>query len=166
MAAIKNQTTIKAEPEKQELFIKREFEAPRVLVFKAFTDPLLVAKWLGPKDMTCKIITYENKEGGLWRFIHTDPKGNEYGFHGVTHEITVPERLIRTFEFEGLPERGHVSLETATFEALPGNRTKLIIHAVYRSIADRDGMMQSGMERGVNDSHERLDELFKELSTN
>ncbi len=166
MAAIKNETTIKAEPGKQELFITREFEAPRELVFKVFTDPALIAKWLGPKDMTCKVETYENKEGGFWRFIHTDPKGNEYGFHGVTHEITAPERLIRTFEFEGLPERGHVSLEAATFEALPGRRTKLVIQAVYRSVGDRDGMVQSGMERGVNDSHARMDALLKELSTN
>lgn len=166
MATTKNETKVIVEPGKQELFIIREFEAPLELVFKAFTDPALVAKWLGPREMTCRVEAYENKEGGFWRFVHTDPKGNEYWFHGVTHEITAPERLIRTFEFEGLPERGHVSLETATFEALPGNRAKLTIHSIFQSVMDRDGMVQSGMERGVNDSHARLDELFIELSTN
>jgi len=164
--ATKNQTTVKVESGKQELFIIREFEAPRELVFKAFTDPQLIPKWLGPCDMTCRVETYENKEGGFWRFIHTDTKGNDFGFHGVTHEITKPERLIRTFEFEGLPERGHVSLETATFEALPGNRTRLTIQSVFRSVMDRDGMVQSGMEHGVNDSHNRMDELLETLLTN
>jgi uncharacterized protein YndB with AHSA1/START domain len=161
MTKTKNQTKITAEPSKQELFIIREFEAPRELVFKAFTDPELIARWLGPRELTCRVDAYENKEGGYWRFINTDANGNEFGFHGVTHEITKPERLIRTFEFEGLPERGHVSLETAMFEALPDNRTKLTIQSVFRSVMDRDGIMQSGMERGVNDSHARLDELFE-----
>jgi uncharacterized protein YndB with AHSA1/START domain len=161
MATTKNQTTITAEPGKQELFITREFEAPRELVFKAFTDPELLPKWLGPCDMTCRVETYEHKEGGFWRFIHTNTNGDAFGFHGVIHEITAPERLIRTFEFEGLPERGHVSLETASFEALPGKRTRLTIESVFRSVMDRDGMIRSGMERGVNDSHARLDELFE-----
>jgi len=164
--ATSNQTKITVEPGKQELFITREFEAPREMVFKAFSDPELIKRWLGPCNMTCRIDRYENKEGGFWRFIHTDEKGNDYGFHGVIHEITAPERTMRTFEFEGLPERGHVSLETATFEALPGGRTKLTIHSVFRSVADRDGMVQSGMEHGVVDSHQRLDELFAELNVN
>jgi uncharacterized protein YndB with AHSA1/START domain len=162
--ATKNQTKVTVEPGKQELFIIREFEAPRELVFKAFTDPELIPKWLGPFNMTCRIEAYEEKSGGYWRFIHTDPKGNEYGFHGYTHEIAAPERLIRTFEFEGLPEKGHVSLETARFEALAGNRTRLTIQSVFQSGMDRDGMVQSGMEHGVNDSHARLDKLFEELS--
>jgi uncharacterized protein YndB with AHSA1/START domain len=158
----KNQTKIIAEPGKQELFIIREFEAPRDLVFKAFTDPKLIIRWLGPREMKVKIEKSEAKAGGSWRYIHTDPAGNEFGFHGVCHDFTAPERLIRTFEFEGLPEKGHVVLETAKFEALPGGRTKLTVQSVFQSVMDRDGMIQSGMERGVVDSHERLDEIFRE----
>lgn len=162
--ATTNQTKIVAEPGKQELFVIREFEAPRALVFKAFTDRDLLPRWLGPCDMTMKIDVWEPGAGGSWRFIHTDKQGNEYGFHGVCHDETAPERIIRTFEFEGLPESGHVVLETAKFDALPGDRTKVTIQSVFQSVADRDGMVQSGMERGVNDSHQQLDALFeKEL---
>jgi uncharacterized protein YndB with AHSA1/START domain len=92
-----------------------------------------------------------------------DKDGNAYAFHGAHHEVAAPEGIIRTFEFEGLPEKGHVTLETARFEAMPGNRTRLTIQSVFQSVADRDGMLQSGMERGVNDSHDRLDELLEKM---
>jgi uncharacterized protein YndB with AHSA1/START domain len=153
-------TTIIAEPGKQELFIIREFDAPRELVFKAFTDPKLLVKWMGPKDLTMKIDKMDTKSGGSYRYIHSDSKGNEFAFRGVIHEIEKNERVIQTFEFEGLPEKGHVTLDTARFEALPGNRTKVIGQSVFQSVADRDGMIKSGMERGVLDSHERLDALL------
>lgn len=158
--AAKNQTIITAAPGTQELFISREFDAPRELVFKAFTTPELLIHWLGPRNLTMKIDTYEVRSGGHWRYIHTDNNGNAYGFHGTFHEINPPERAIQTFEFEGLPEKGHVSLETARFEVLPGGRTKLTIQSVFQSVADRDGMIRSGMERGVNEGFERLDELL------
>jgi uncharacterized protein YndB with AHSA1/START domain len=158
----KNQTKIKAEPGKQELFIIREFDAPRELVFKAFTDPKLLVRWMGPKQLTLRIDKFERGSGGSWRFVHSDNSGNEFGFYGVCHEETAPERLIRTFEFEGLPEKGHVVLETARFESLPGDRTKLTVQSVFQSVSDRDGMVQSGMEEGVTDSHDRLDQLFDE----
>lgn len=156
--ATKNQTKVTAETGKQELFITREFEAPRELVFQAFTDPELLVQWLIPCEMTLRIDKYVRGSGGYWRFIHTDKQGNEFGFHGVCHEENAPERLIRTFEFEGLPETGHVVLETARFEALPGSRTRLTIQSVFQSVADRDGMVKSGMEGGVRESHEKLDE--------
>lgn len=158
--ANKNNTKITAEPGKQELFIVREFEAPRELVFKAFKDPDLLSQWMGPGEMKMKIEKLHNESGGSYRFLHYDPNGNEFGFNGVIHEVAEPERMIRTFEFEGLPERGHVSLETALFEALPGGRSKVTIQSVFRSVADRDGLVMSGMERGVVDSHNRLDELL------
>ena len=103
---------------------------------------------------------FEPWSGGSWRYPNRDAQGNEYGFHGVNHEVSAPERIIGTFEFEGMPEPGHVVLETAVFETLPGNRTRVTGQSVYRSVADRDGMLQSGMEHGVNDSYERLDELL------
>ena len=163
MSAKKNQTIITAEPGRQELFITREFDAPRELVFKAYTDPELFVQWLGPRELTMILETFEPISGGRWRYIHKDQAGNEYGFHGVFHEIAPPERAIQTFEFEGLPEKGHVEFDTARFEELPGGRTKLVIQAVYQSVADRDGMIQSGMERGVNDGYDRLDDLLSKM---
>jgi len=160
--ATKNQTKITAEPGKQEVIITREFDAPRELVFKAFTDPKLVAQWLGPRELKIRIEKFEPRSGGSYRYIHTDPRGNEYGFHGVVHDVTAPERVIQTFEFEGLPEKGHVVLDTAKFEVLPGERTRLTVQSVFQSVADRDGMVMAGMERGVVDSHNRLDELFEQ----
>ncbi|MFZ0896465.1 MAG: SRPBCC family protein [Candidatus Nitrosopolaris sp.] len=156
----KNKTKITAEPGKQEIVITREFDAPRELFFKAFTDPVLFTQWHGPRRLTMTLETFEPRNGGMWRYISKDKEGNEYAFHGVYHEVLAPERIINTFEFEGLPEKGHVILGTARFEALPGDRTKLTSQSVFQSVADRDGMLQSGMEEGVNDSYDRLDELL------
>jgi uncharacterized protein YndB with AHSA1/START domain len=157
---------IRAEPGKQEIVITREFDAPRELVFKAFTDPKLYVQWLlGPKShgLKMRLDRFEPKTGGMWRYIHTDQSGNEYAFHGSYHEVLAPERIIDTFEFEGSPERGHVSLETTRFEELPGRRTKLTIQSVFQSVSDRDAMLQSGMEEGINDSFDRLTELAARL---
>ena len=158
-----NPTKITAEPEKQEIIITREFDAPRELVFKAFTDPELYVQWIGPRGLELTLETFESRNGGSWRYIQKDEDGNEYAFHGVNHEVLSPERIIGTFEFEGLPEKGHVILETARFEALRGNRTKMTSQSIFQSITDRDGMLQSGMEEGVNDSYDRLDELLEKI---
>src|SRR5216110_1772783 len=108
---VRNKTSVMAEQGKQEAFITREFDAPRELVFKAYTDPKLYVQWLGPKGYEMELEKFEPKAGGSWRYIHKDTKGNEYGFHGVNHTVVAPELLISTFEFEGLPEIGHVALE-------------------------------------------------------
>jgi uncharacterized protein YndB with AHSA1/START domain len=163
MSEKKNKTVITVEPGKQELFVTREFDAPRELVFKAHTDPDLYARWVGPRDLTMKLETFEPVSGGRWRFIQKDKDGNEFGFHGVNHDVTTPDRLISTFEFEGLPESGHVILETTKFEELPGNRTRVTTQSVYQSVEDRDGMVAAGMESGVVDGHERLDEILETL---
>jgi uncharacterized protein YndB with AHSA1/START domain len=157
---LSNQVKITAEPGRQELFIVREFEASRELVFKVFSDPKLIIRWLGPRNMTMKIDYYDARSGGSYRYIHTDEKGNEYAFKGVIHELTAPERGIQTFEFEGLPEKGHVSLDTSIFEELPGNRTRLTIQSIFRSVQDRDGIIAAGMERGITEGFSRLDELI------
>lgn len=156
-------TNLTAEPGKQEFVIARVFDAPRELIFKAFTDPKLYAQWIGPRGLTTKIETFEPRSGGSWRYIQKDRNGNEFAFHGVNHEVLAPERIIGTFEFEGLPEKGHVILQTARFAALPGNKTKMISQSVFQSVADRDGMLQSGMEAGVNDSFDRLDDILEKL---
>lgn len=157
-----NRTKINAEPGKQELFITRDFDAPRELVFKAFTDPELYVQWLGPRRFKMTLERFEPRNGGSWRYIHEDKDGNKYGFHGVFHEIS-QSIMIDTFEFEGLPEKGHVSLETARLEEISNNKTRLTIQSVFQSVLDRDGMMQAGMEEGINESHERLDELLEKI---
>jgi uncharacterized protein YndB with AHSA1/START domain len=164
MSEKKNKTIVTAEPGKQELFVTREFDAPRELVFRAHTDPQLFVQWLGPRDLSTTLETFEPTSGGRWRFVQKDKDGNEFGFHGVHHDVTTPERIIGTFEFEGLPEAGHVILETTTFETLPGGRTRVTTHSVFQSIEDRDGMVQAGMESGVMDGFERLDELLEKIA--
>ena len=157
-----NTTKITVEPDKQELFITREFDAPREWVFKAHTDPNLFVQWLGPHGYEMTLETFEPKRGGRYRYLYKDKDGNEYGFHGVFHEISL-ERMIQTFEFEGLPEPGHVSLDSLYLEALSGGRTKITVHTVFQSVSDRDGMIQAGMERGVNVGYERLDEILGKM---
>lgn len=163
MAANKNKMILSAEPGKQELFITREFDAPRELVFKAITDPELYVQWFGPRYLTTTIDVFEPVSGGRWRSIQRDAQGNEYAFHGVYHEVLAPERIISTFEFEGLPESGHVVMETMRLEALPGGRTRLRGQSVFQSVADRDEMIQSGMEGGAAQSYERLDEILEKM---
>lgn len=159
-------TKITVEPGKQELFIEREFNASRELVYEAFSSPELLLQWVGPSNLSMKIEKLENKSHGSWRFIHTDEAGNEYGFNGVIHEVEEPARIIRTFEFEGLPEKGHVSLEFLTLEALADNRCKLLIQSIFKSVADRDGLVQSGMEGGMNEGFDKLDKIFERIQSN
>ena len=159
----KNETKIIAEPGKQEILITREFNAPRERVFKAYTDPELYKQWIGPRGLETTLEKFEPKNGGSWRYVQKDEEGNEFAFHGVNHEVKAPERIIDTFEFEGLPESGHVILETAEFEELPDNRTKVTSQSVFQSVEDRDGMFQSGMEEGMNESFNRLDELLEKI---
>ena len=155
-----HKVNIIAEPGKQEMTITREFDAPRELVFKTFTNPELIPQWWGPRYLSTEVDTMDVRPGGQWRFIQRDAEGNAYAFHGVYHEILAPERIIDTFEFDGLPETGHVTLETLRLEELPGGGTRLIAQSVFQSVADRDAALQSGMESGVIDTYERLEELM------
>lgn len=155
-----SQTTIVAEPGTQQIEITREFAAPAALVFRAFTEPELLTRWLGPRRMTMEIERFEARDGGTWRYIHRDQEGNEYGFHGVFHGTPSLDGIVQTFEFEGWP--GHVSLESMTFEERDG-KTLVRQNSVYQSVADRDGMVESGMETGLNEGFERLDDVLAEL---
>ena len=154
-----NKTEIIAEPGTLELFIKREFDAPRELVFKAHIDPDIYVKWVGPRDLTMAIDKWDARDGGSYKFTH-ERGGHKYEFLGVYHQIAAPERIIGTFEFTGLPERGHVILGTTKFEELADGRCRLVHQSVFQSVEDRDGMIASGMERGVNDGYEKLDSLL------
>ncbi len=142
------------------LDISREFEAPRDLVFRAYTDPELLIQWLGPRRYTMTIDKYEPRDGGQWRYIHSDDAGNSFAFHGVFHGDQTPDGMLQTFEFEGAP--GHVSLESLSLEER-GGKTVVRNHAVYQSVEARDAMVESGMEEGMNDGFARLDELLMRL---
>lgn len=155
-------TQITAEPGVPQIIATREFNAPRELVFRAYTEPDLLVQWLGPRRLTMAVDYFDVRAGGSWRFIHRDANGNEYGFHGVFHGTPSLASIVRTFEFEGAP--GHISLETLTLEELDG-KTRIRTNSVFQSVEDRDGMIQSGMEEGVNDSMERLDELLARLAS-
>lgn len=157
-----SKTVVTAEPGKQELFIIREFETPRELVFRAYTEPDLYAQWIGPNDLTMTIDRMDARDGGSFQFVH-ERDGHKYTFHGVYHEVLAPERIIGTFEFDGLPEKGHVIMGTSKFEALEGGRSRLVHQSVFQSVGDRDGMLQSGMERGVDEGYEKLDRLLEKL---
>ncbi len=157
-----NKTTIKADEDKQELFIIREFEAPREMVFRAYTEAELYAQWVGPNDLTMTVEKMDAFDGGSYIFVH-ERGGHKYTFHGVYHEVLAPERIVGTFEFDGLPEKGHVIMGTTKFEDLGNGRSRLVHQSVFQSVADRDGMLQSGMERGVSDGYEKLDVLLTKL---
>ena len=153
-------TQITAEPGVPQITITRTFDAPSELVFRAYTDPELLVQWLGPRDLALSVDRYDARDGGRWRFVHTDADGNQYGFHGVFHGTPSPDAIVQTFEFEGAP--GHVQLDTTTFRR-HDSRTLVRTVSVFQSVADRDAMIASGMERGVRDSDERLDELVTKL---
>jgi uncharacterized protein YndB with AHSA1/START domain len=153
--------TLVAEPDKYDLTMIREFEAPRELVFKAHIDATWLTQWLSPRGYDMRIEKFDAHSGGAYRYIHIGPKGEEYAFRGTFHEVSDPVRIIQTFEFEGMPETGHVCLDTVNFEILPHDRTRVTTHSIFQSVEDRDGMIESGMEKGVNDGYEKLDELLK-----
>lgn len=154
--ATKNPVQITAEPGGKEIVVTHVIDAPRELVFKAFTDPKLLPQWWGPARYTTTIDKLEVRPGGAWRFVHRDAEGNKYAFHGEFREISPPQRLAQTFEYEGMP--GHVSLETMTLEEEDG-KTKLKAVASFQSVEDRDGMFQG--EEGMIESYERLDALLQ-----
>jgi uncharacterized protein YndB with AHSA1/START domain len=135
------------EPGRQDIVITRTFDAPRDVVFEALTDPAVVAKWWGgPGEVT--VDQSEARHGGRWRLVSRDDEGNDWAFRGIYHDVTPSERVIYTFEFEGMP--GHVALETVTLEEVDG-KTKYVSTSVYsvdrgprRHGADRDGTRRRG----------------------
>ena len=140
----------------------REFDAPRDLVFRAFTEPGLLVRWLGPHGYEMEVDRYETRDGGRWRYVHRPPEGGEFGFHGVFHGDPTPDQMVQTFEFEGAP--GHVQLDTARLEERDG-RTVIHMNSVFQSVEARDAMVGSGMAEGVRQGFERLDEVLETLAT-
>jgi uncharacterized protein YndB with AHSA1/START domain len=151
------QTATVTLPAEREIHVERIFEAPRERVFAAYTDPELIPQWWGPRETTTVVDELDATAGGRWRFVSRNPDGSETGFRGVFREVTPPERIVQTFEWEGMP--GHVSVDTAVFEDL-GDRTRVVSMSVFHAQEERDGMIDAGMERGMNESYARLDELL------
>jgi uncharacterized protein YndB with AHSA1/START domain len=154
-------TEITAEPGMPQIVVTREFDAPRELLFRAHTDPELLAQWLGPRRLAMTVQQLEPRDGGRWRFTHHDTDGADYVFHGVFHGTPSVDGIVQTWEYTGAP--GHVQLETATFEDLGAGRTRLRVNSVFQSVADRDAHVAAGMEHGVRDGMERLTELLTGL---
>jgi uncharacterized protein YndB with AHSA1/START domain len=148
------------EPGKHDLNMTRTFDAPRELVFKAYTDPTLFAQWWGPREYTNRMDKFDARRGGEWRIVQVDSSGGEHAFRGVHHDVVAPERIVATFEYEGMP--GHVLMQTSIFEAV-GDKTRIVQQAVFQSVEDRDGMVASGMKRGSDDSMDRLAELLEKM---
>ena len=155
-----NKTQFSVPPGKQEIIMTRAFNAPRQRVFAAYTDPTLIPEWWGPRRYTTVVDRMEVKKGGVWRYVQRSPQGEEFAFNGVYHEITAPERLINTFEFEGLP--GHVGLVITTFEEQDG-QTILNEKSVFPSVEDRDGTIASGMEGGAIETMDRFEEVLAKV---
>jgi uncharacterized protein YndB with AHSA1/START domain len=151
------QTEIIAAPGKQEVIVTRTINAPREVVFKTVTDPLLVPEWWGPRRLTTAVHRMNVISGGTWRFLQRDDEGKEYGFHGVYHEVATPERLVYTMEYEGMP--GHVTLVIDKFADHDGSTIMTSI-TIFQSVEDRDQMLQWGMEEGSNETTNRLNELL------
>jgi uncharacterized protein YndB with AHSA1/START domain len=152
-----NDTTTFTTPSEREIGMTRVFNAPRELVFQAHTDPNHVPHWWGQRRTTTIVDVMDVRPGGAWRFVQRDPEGNEYAFRGEYREVVPPERLVYTFEFEGMP--GHILVETVTFEEHDG-KTTVSSTALFDSAEDRDGMLESGMESGAIESWDRLEELL------
>ncbi len=152
-----HETQIVADPDLPLVRITREFDAPPEKVFRAHTDPELVAQWMGPRGLQNRIDVWDCRSGGAWRYVATQ-EGEEYGFHGCFHEVRPNELIVQTFTFEGMPDG--VALEKLVLEDLGDGRCRLTSTSLCDSFADRDGMLASGMDVGVNEGYAKLDELL------
>ncbi|GIT79670.1 activator of HSP90 ATPase [Leifsonia sp. LS1] len=142
--------------------LTREFDAPVEAVFEAHADPELYKRWIGPRALETVITHWDFRTGGGYGFEQTDAEGT-YGFRGVIHTVIENELIIQTFEFLGAP--GEVSLDRLRFEALPDGRTRLVGRSVMTSKEALDAMIASGMEYGVREGYEKLDDLLLEGET-
>ena len=157
MTTTTRETEIVADPEVPLVRITREFDPPPAKVFRAHTDPELVAQWLAPRGHEVRIDHLDCRTGGSYRYLHVSD-GNEYGFHGCFHEVRPSELIVQTFTFEGFPDG--VALERLVFEDLGDGRTRLTSNSLVDSFEGRDAFLASGMEEGVREIYERLDELL------
>ncbi|MGI5217109.1 SRPBCC family protein [Nocardia sp. CA-290969] len=153
-------TEIVADDKVPTIEIIREFDATPEQVFRTHVDPELYAQWVGPRSVTTRITTWDARTGGAWAFANDRDGAEIASFFGSFHEVRPNERIVWTFTYEGEPDG--VALETLTFEALPGGRTRLRVRSVVESFEIRDGMLASGMNVGVEEGYAKLDELLAE----
>ena len=147
-------------PTDREIRIERVFDAPRDRVWRACTDPALVAQWWGRGN---KLIVerMELERGGHWRYVEHGAEGVN-GFEGRYREVTPPERIVSTFEWDGLP--GYVVINDTTFEDLGDGRTKIVTTSLFHTSEERDGMLSSGMEQGLNQSYDALSRVLETMT--
>jgi uncharacterized protein YndB with AHSA1/START domain len=153
------EATIEADPTLPIIRITRDFAATPAQLLRAHVDPDLFARWCGPDGTTTRIVDWDARSGGSWRFVGTNCDGEEYAFRGCFHEIA-PDRIVQTFTWEAMPEG--VALETLRFEDLGDGRTRLHAQSLVDSFEGRDGWLNSGMEVGVNDGYAKLDGLLRD----
>ncbi|RBY90823.1 SRPBCC family protein [Blastococcus sp. TF02A-26] len=150
-------TQIALDPDVPLVRITREFDASPAKVFRAHTDPELVKRWNGPRGYEMRIDSWDCRTGGSYRYVHL-AGGEEYAFRGCFHELRPDELIVQTFTWEGMPDG--VALEKMVLEELPGGRCRLTATSLVDSFADRDAFVASGMEVGVREGYERLDEVL------
>ncbi len=144
-------------PSDREIHVERVFDAPREAVWRAFTEADLLARWWG-RGNRLVVERLEVERGGRWRFVENGPDG-VHGFEGRFREVSPPARLAQTFEWDGMP--GHVSVTTSTLEDIGDGRTRVASTMLFHTTQERDGMLHSGMERGLEESYAALDELLR-----
>ncbi len=152
-----HETEIAVDPNVPMVRIVREFDASPEKVFRAHTDPALIIQWLGPRRHEMQIDHFDCRTGGSYRYLHLSD-GNEYAFHGCFHEVRPSELIVQTFTFEGAPD--DVALEKLVLEDLGDGRTRLTATSLVDSFEGRDAFVSSGMEGGIREGYERLDELL------
>ncbi|MDB5230727.1 MAG: ATPase [Chitinophagaceae bacterium] len=153
---MEQKTKITAEEGKQELVITRDFDLPLELLFKAYEEPEIVEQWMGTK-----VLKLESKKHGSYQFETMDPKGNKHGFNGVIHEFITNRKIVRTFEMENTPFG--VQLEVYEFEKLSDDTSKLVMHVIYESVAQRDQVLQLPFAQGINMAHNRIQDIISKL---
>ena len=156
MTATANRHTLTT-PTDRTIRVEREFDAPRDRVWSAYTDPKLIAKWWG-RGHKVVIERMEVERGGHWRFVEHTPEGETHGFEGRYREVTPKDRIVQTFEWDGMP--GYTILETVEFSDIGAGRTRLVLTSLFFTPEERDGMLGSGMEGGMAESFAALDRLL------
>jgi uncharacterized protein YndB with AHSA1/START domain len=143
--------------------ITREFEAPVAKVYRAHVDADLYGRWIGPRDLSTTISQWDCRTGGSWRFVQADGEGNSYEFYGSFHEVRPDESIVQTFTFVGFPDS--VSLDRVSFEDLGDGRSRLVATSLLDSFEARDAMVEAGMEQGITEGYEKLDDVLVTTGT-
>lgn len=138
----------------------REFDAPVATLFRTHADQELFKQWIGPRGLPMAIEHWDFRTGGGYRYIHTDEAGS-YAFNGTFHKVRPGELIVQTFEFEGAPDS--VNIEYLWFDDLDGGRSRLRGRSICPTLQARDGLLESGMEGGMTEGYEKLDELLVRL---